>query len=98
MAKGYWMAHVTITDSENYPKYMKKAAAAITSMGGVYIVRGGDNQVVEGGLKDRHVLIEFPTYQQAVDCYHSADYQEAAKLRQAYGESDLVIVEGIKDL
>ena len=94
MAKGYWIVHVTVTDAQNYPAYMTKAQEAITSQGGTYIVRGGENKVVEGKLKDRHVIIEFDSYQAALNCYNSAEYQEAQKLRAAFGESDVVIIEG----
>ena len=98
MPKGYWIVHVTITDPENYPTYMAKAGAVITGMGGVYIARGGQNEVVEGSLKSRHVIIEFESYEAAMTCYRSPEYQEALKLREAYGESDVVIVEGNPDL
>jgi uncharacterized protein (DUF1330 family) len=98
MPKGYMIFHVTITDADNYPKYMQAAGAFITSMGGVYIARGGQNEGVEGTLKQRHVIIEFPSYEAAVACYRSEKYQEILKLRQAYGESDVVIVEGNPDL
>lgn len=94
MAKGYWIVHVTVTHPEQYPAYMKKAAEVISAMGGNYIVRGGENQVMEGEFKERHVVIEFESYEKALACYRSAEYQEAGKLREAWGESDLVIVEG----
>ena len=39
-------------------------------------------------------MIEFPTYQAAVDCWHSPEYQEVLKLRQPISTADLVIIEG----
>ncbi|MGA9177298.1 MAG: DUF1330 domain-containing protein [Desulfobacterales bacterium] len=39
-------------------------------------------------------MIEFPTYQAALDCYKSPEYQEALKLRLQVSTVDLVIIEG----
>ena len=94
MAKGYWIVHVTVTDPDNYPKYMEAAGKAIADGGGTYIVRGGESETREGELKARHVVIEFESYDKARACYESPAYQSAQKLRAAYAQSDLVIVEG----
>jgi uncharacterized protein (DUF1330 family) len=41
------------------------------------------------------VVIEFSSYQAALDCYNSPDYQAAIKLRlPPVAQTDLVIVEG----
>jgi uncharacterized protein (DUF1330 family) len=43
----------------------------------------------------RFVVIEFPTLEQAVACFESPGYQEAAAFRRAgAGEVENVIVEG----
>jgi uncharacterized protein (DUF1330 family) len=39
-------------------------------------------------------VIEFPTYEAALECYRSPEYQEALKLRLTVSTIDLVIVEG----
>ncbi len=94
MAKGYWVAHVTVTDSDNYPKYVAANAAAFEKYGARFLVRGGRFEAPEGAARERHVVIEFDSYKQALACYHAPEYADAARLRQAYAESDLVIVEG----
>ena len=94
MPKGYWIAHVAVTDAENYPKYVAAVAAAFEKYKPKYLVRGGRFEVPEGEMPSRNVVIEFESYAQAVECYHSPEYQAAAKLRQAYADSDFVIVEG----
>ena len=94
MAKGYWVAHVTVTDPENYPKYIAANAAAFEKYGARFLVRAGRYEAPEGAARARHVVIEFDSYEQALACYHSPEYAEAARLREAYAESDLVIVEG----
>jgi len=40
------------------------------------------------------VVIEFPSYQAALDCWNSPEYQGAAKLRHPVSTIDLVIAEG----
>ncbi|MDJ0948964.1 MAG: DUF1330 domain-containing protein [Alphaproteobacteria bacterium] len=94
MAKGYWIVHITVTDAENYPKYLAADAIAFEKYQARFLVRGGQFESPEGPARDRHVVIEFDSYAQALACYHSPEYQAAAKLRQAYAESELVIVEG----
>jgi uncharacterized protein (DUF1330 family) len=39
-------------------------------------------------------VIEFPSYQAAVDCYRSPEYAKAKALRQGKSVVDLSIVEG----
>ena len=92
--KGYWMAMVDIADPENYPKYVAANAAAFGKYGAKFIVRGGRHTDPEGPVGDRHVVIEFESYETALACYNSPEYQEALKLRLAYSNARVVIVEG----
>ena len=41
MAKGYWVVHVTVTDPDNYPKYIAADAAAFEKYDARFLVRGG---------------------------------------------------------
>ena len=41
----------------------------------------------------RNAVIEFPSYEVAVECWHSPEYQQALKLRQPVSTADLVIIE-----
>ncbi|MGR3637037.1 MAG: DUF1330 domain-containing protein [Shimia sp.] len=94
MAKGYWIARVDVDDFEQYKKYIAANAKPFADFGAQFLVRAGQFENPEGGSRSRNVLIEFPTYQAALECYQSADYQAAIKLRSAVATSDLVIVEG----
>jgi uncharacterized protein (DUF1330 family) len=40
------------------------------------------------------VVIEFPSYETALECYRSPDYQAAARLRAGKAVFDLVVIEG----
>lgn len=97
MKKGYWIAHVTVTDPKKYPSYVAANAEAFSKYGARFLVRGGDAEVVEGSAGERHVVLEFSSYQQALDCYYSPEYTDALKLRQDCATADVIIVEGYED-
>ena len=94
MTKGYWIAHGRVDDLEKYDLYRAANAAPLKEFGGRFLVRGGARELREGRAKPRTVVIEFPSYQAALDCYDSPAYQAAIKLREGISESDLVIAEG----
>lgn len=94
MAKGYWIGHVDVLNPENYPDYMKAAQPAYEKYGAKFIVRGGKYEGVEGKARSRHVVVEFESYEQALACYNSPEYQAAAEIRRANSEGDILIVEG----
>jgi uncharacterized protein (DUF1330 family) len=94
MAKGYWVANVDVTDPEGYKAYVEANAQAFRKFGGRFLVRGGRSQSVEGGLRSRLVVIEFPDFATALACYRSPEYERARQLRLGASQFDLVVVEG----
>ncbi len=94
MPKGYWIAHVTVTNPQDYAEYVRLDTPVVEEYGGRFIVRGGRSEAPEGPMKERHVVVEFPDYETALACYRSEAYQKAAAIRRANSESDIVIVEG----
>lgn len=95
MANGYWIVLVTVTDPDRYPDYLAADKIAFDAFDARFLVRGGQCEGPEGHPHKRHVIIEFESYEKALACYRSDAYQRAAKLRQAYSDSDIVIVEGM---
>ena len=96
MPKAYWVIHVEVTDAAAYPQYIAKVGDAFASYKyrPTFLVRGGKSDHPEGATKPRHVIVEFESYDDAVECYYGEPYQAAAKLRQQFGITDFVIVEG----
>jgi len=94
MAKGYWIVRVDIRDMDEYKRYVAANAAPFARFGARFLVRGGAFETPEGTSRGRNAVIEFPSYQAAVDCWHSAEYQEVLKLRVPVSTADLVIIEG----
>jgi uncharacterized protein (DUF1330 family) len=91
--KGYWIGHVDVDDPEGYKAYQVANAAAFGMFGARFLVRGGRSATMEGRLRPRAVVLEFPSYQAALACYRSPEYQAAKKLREGIAEADLVIIE-----
>lgn len=94
MAKGYWIARVDVDDLDTYKKYVAANGAAFAQYGARFLVRGGVFESPEGTSRSRNVVIEFPSYQAAQDCYDSDVYQAAKLIRLNAAQGDLIIIEG----
>ncbi|MFK7945036.1 MAG: DUF1330 domain-containing protein [Paracoccaceae bacterium] len=96
MPKGYWIAHVEVTDPDQYVHYVTGAKPVFERFGAKFLARGGENIEVEGALgRSRHVVIEFASYQDAQDCYNSAEYQAAKAHRLPAGVASITLMEGL---
>ena len=94
MPKGYWIVGVDISDQEKYKAYVAANAEPLRKHGGRFLVRGGRFEGVEGGSRSRNAVVEFPSYQAAIDCWKSPEYQRAITLRQDVSTIDLIVIEG----
>jgi uncharacterized protein (DUF1330 family) len=94
MPKGYWIARVDIHDLEGYKAYLAANAAAFRKYGARFLVRGGKMHCPEGGHRARNVVIEFPSYEIAYECWYSREYQAAIPHRTPFSAGDFLIIEG----
>jgi uncharacterized protein (DUF1330 family) len=94
MPKGYWIVRVDVADQEKYKDYVAANAEPFKKYGARFLVRSGRFENVEGTSRARNVVIEFPTYQAALECWNSPGYQAAIKLRQPVSTMDLIVIEG----
>ena len=94
MAKGYWVGRIDVHNEAAYKNYVAANGAAFAKYGGRFLVRGGPFQAVAGTARQRNVVIEFPSYQAALDCWNSPEYQAARAKQEGGAEMDLVVVEG----
>src|ERR1700738_2291818 len=92
----YWVARAKISDPVEYKKYTDRVPGIIAQYGGKALARGGRFRIMEGPDKfHRFIVIEFPTFDQAVACFTSKEYDEAAAFRRSgAGEVETIIVEG----
>lgn len=94
MSKGYWVVAGDVHDPEGYKAYVAENASAFRKYQGRFLVRGGRSEYVEGEARARTVVIAFPSYAAALECYHSPEYQKALALRVGKAELNVTIVEG----
>jgi uncharacterized protein (DUF1330 family) len=94
MGKGYWVAFADVSDPEGYKAYIAENAKAFRKYGGRFLTRGGAYEAPEGQPRSRTVVIEFPSYSAALECYRSPEYAKAMALRENKSIMDLSIVEG----
>ena len=93
--KGYWIAlYKKIGDTKNLKDYSAKVTPIIKSFGGRPLVRGGEYQCLEGENFSRTVIWEFPSYEDAIKCHESKEYQEGWALAKNTTERNLQIIRG----
>ena len=94
MPKGYWIGRVDVADPEKYKAYIAANAKPFKMFDARFLVRAGSFENPEGASRSRNIVIEFPSYKAALDCYESPDYKEAIQQRLAVSTIDLIIIEG----
>ena len=94
MPKGYWIANSNVYDMEGLMKYRAANQEVMTKYGAKFLVMHGQQLIEEGASRSKQTLVEFPSYQDAVDCFNSVYSTEAAKLRRAVSDGAMVVVEG----
>ena len=95
MAKGYWIAHVRVKNPDRYKDYVAANALAFKKYNAKFIVRGGTFEQRAGAeVGERHVVIEFESYEVARACYDSPEYKAAAAIRDEASDASVIIIEG----
>ena len=73
MPKGYWVVRVDISETRRLSSATSPPTPRRSPpIGGRFVVRGGRSETPEGKHRARNVVVEFPSFQAARDCYHSA--------------------------
>jgi uncharacterized protein (DUF1330 family) len=93
--RGYWVAlYKKIDNTENLKNYSDRVTPVIKSFGGKPLVRGGKYDCLEGENFLRTVIWEFPSYEDAIACHESKEYQEGWALAKSTTERSLQIIQG----
>jgi len=95
MPKAYWVTcYRSISDPQKLAAYAKLAPPAVTPFGARYIARGAAAAAFESGQKERIVISEFPSLENAIAAYNCPAYKEALKALGDGAVRDIRIVEG----
>ena len=94
MTKGYWIARVDVADAEALQGLRRRQRGAARPLRRALHRPRRSLREPRGVSRSRNVVVEFPSYQAALDCWKSADYQAAVQLRLPVSTVDMVIVEG----
>ena len=93
--KGYWVAlYKKIDSAENLKNYATKVTPIIKNFGGRPLVRGGKYECLEGEDFSRTVIWEFPSYESAIECHNSSEYQKGWAIAKDSTERNLQIIQG----
>lgn len=91
----YVIVDVDTRDPHRYEEYKAMAQDTVKEFGGRYVVRGGKMKVVEGDWRPtRLVVLEFESYERALEWWESESYAPAKALRQSLSATDMVVVDG----
>ena len=93
--KAYWVCiYEKINKTEKLKEYAVKAKLAVEKFSGKFLVRGGKNRTNDGLNSPRTIVVEFPDYDTALECYDSTEYQEAHSILEGHVIRHHQIVEG----
>ena len=95
MSKGYWVVRANISEAEEYSKYVQIATDIIAKYNGHFLIRGGDQIEFEESGFERTVVVEFNSFEDALQCYKSTDYQSALKFVKNSSKRYVSIVKGV---
>ncbi len=92
----YVIVQIEVTDPEIFEAYRAQVPSTLEAYGGEYVVRGGEQDVLEGDwLYPRTVVLKFPSVEQAKAWHASAEYEGPKALRQSASKGNMLVVEGL---
>ena len=92
----YAITQIEITNPEDYKQYLAKVTDIVTKFGGEFLVRGGEFQCFEGEWKyPRTVVVKFPSYEKALEWYHSEEYKPVRQIRLDNADTNQIIIKGV---
>jgi len=93
--KGYWISlYSKVNNQDNLKRYAETVTPIIKNYGGIPLVRGGQHTTFDGEDFSRTVVWEFPSYEQALKCHRSKEYQAGWNLAKDTTSRHMQVVEG----
>ena len=96
MTKGYIFAEVTIHSANaEWSEYSSKVQATLDAYGGVFLIRGGTQNVLEGSTDGGTIVVlEFESPRRAEEWYASTAYQDILPLRLRNADARVMCLAG----
>lgn len=92
---GYWIVHGSaIKDQAAFDEYASRWGPIAKKYGARVLSGPGRHETREGEDHTRILIVEFPSYAQALTCYDDPDYQQAIPFAAKAYDRKLVIAEG----
>jgi uncharacterized protein (DUF1330 family) len=93
---GYFLVDIEWTDDEGRARYVEAIGDVVASYDGKFLASVPEVQVLEGEspIKNRLVLLRFPTAERALEWYHSEEYAPLHHIREQSARTDFVFFEG----
>ncbi len=92
----YVIVQIEVTDPETFEAYRAQVAPTLEAHGGEYVVRGGEQEVLEGDWSyPRTVVLKFPSVEQAKAWHASAEYEGPKALRLSASKGNMIVVDGV---
>jgi uncharacterized protein (DUF1330 family) len=94
--KYYAVAELNITDRGWVRDYVQNVTPMVERFGGRYLARTGNIEKLEGDRKLPQVflIIEWPSHEQALAFYESAEYRPYREKRLAGSQGEFVLIAG----
>ena len=93
--KAYWISlYVKVENQDNLKRYSETVTPIIKSFGGVPLIRGGKHQAYDGEDFVRTVVWEFPSYEKAIECHNSEEYQAGWSIAKDTTIRHMQVIEG----
>jgi len=97
MPKAYMVfSYQSAPDPQKIAAYGKLAIPAFDTFGARLLARGNPAAAYERGLKERVLIIEFPSLEKAIAAHDSPAYQEALKALGDGAVRDVRVVEEVE--
>ena len=92
---GYWIVRGSSIKDEDALREYGKLWGPISERYGAEVIAGkGEIETREGNHYPRQLIVKFPSFQDAVDCYEDPEYQAAIAVANKAYQRELSIVEG----
>lgn len=93
--KGYWIVRCHVYDQKEFLKYVEISQSIVEKFKGSFLIRGGKQLEKESTGYERTVVVEFPDFNTAKECYESSEYQTALGHINNSANRTVAIVEGL---